>query len=160
MDVQCPFWQISLFFFYLENFISIKVFDLIKWTTWVSDLITSILIYCLYSITLWQYYIRYINITLYVDIYHQRYRLNKRFVNFQDEELNCNSKLFGFMLVMDSDNIMAIIWHKVIPSNNASYCINKTLWLFWNGGYVERFKAKDSNPMVMFGWKWVLEYGR
>jgi hypothetical protein len=52
---------------------------------------------------------------------------NKRFVNFQDEELNCSSKLFGSMLVMDSDNIMAIICHKAIPSNNASYYINKVL---------------------------------
>lgn len=118
-------------FVHLENFICIKVFDLIKWTTRISDMTTNILcclfIYCLYYITLWQYYIRYINITLYVDIYHHRFQPNRRFVNFQGEELNCNSKLFCSMLVMDSDNIMEIICHKVISSNNASYCISKIL---------------------------------
>jgi hypothetical protein len=76
------------------------------------------------------YYIRYINITLYVDIYHQRYQPNRRFINFQDEELNCNSKLSSSMFVMDSDNRMEIICHKDIPSNNASYCISKVSWLF------------------------------
>jgi hypothetical protein len=68
----------------------------------------------------------------------------------QNEELNFSSELFGFVLLMDGDNIVAIVCHRVIPLKMASKFVMKTLWLFRNNGYVKRSQCKKSNPMAMF----------
>ncbi len=68
----------------------------------------------------------------------------------QDEEFNFSSELFGFVPLMDGDNIVAIVCHRVIPLKMASKFVTKTFWLFHNSGYVKRSECKKSNPMAMF----------
>jgi len=66
----------------------------------------------------------------------------------QDEELNESLQLFGYVLVMDSNVIVTIIYHKAIePTTTLGY---KALWLAHNGGYVERSKCKEFITMTMF----------
>jgi hypothetical protein len=83
-----------------------------------------------------------------VDIYHQKYQPNKRFINFEDEKLNCNSKLFDSMFVMDNDNIMAIICHKAIPSNNASV---KFYGYFEMVGMMKDLRPRILVPLLCLG---------
>ncbi len=68
----------------------------------------------------------------------------------QDEELSFSLELFGFVLLMDGNNIVAIICHKIIPLEMASKFVTNAFWLIHNGGYVERSKCKSSSPMAMF----------
>jgi hypothetical protein len=60
----------------------------------------------------------------------------------QDKELSFSLELFGFVLLMDGNNIVAIICHKIIPLEMASKFVMNALWLIHNGGYVERSKCK------------------
>jgi hypothetical protein len=93
------------------------------------------------------YYIRYINITLFVDIYHQRYQPNRRFINFQDEKLNCNSKLSSSMFVMDSDNIMEIICTKIFRQTMHHIALVKF------HGYFEMMGMwRDLKPRIPIPW--------
>jgi hypothetical protein len=69
----------------------------------------------------------------------------------QDEELSKNVELFGFMLLMDDDGVVAIICYKAILEKEAMKYGDKTLWLFRNGGYIERSKLKKSSLIAMFG---------
>ncbi len=62
-----------------------------------------------------------------------------------------NVELFGFMLLMDDDGVVAIICYKAILEKEATKYGDKTLWLFRNGGYVERSKLKKSSLIAMFG---------
>jgi hypothetical protein len=48
----------------------------------------------------------------------------------QDEELNKNVELFGFMLLMDDDGVVAIICYKAILEKEATKYGDKALWLF------------------------------
>jgi hypothetical protein len=45
---------------------------------------------------------------------------------------------------------VAIICHKVIPKEEATKYGIKALWLFWNGGYIERHKLKKSTLITIF----------
>ncbi len=69
------------------------------------------------------------------------------------EELNKNVELFGFMLIVDDDGVVAIICYKVILENEAMKYGDKALWLFRNGGYVERSELKKSSLIAMYQWR-------
>jgi hypothetical protein len=73
-------------------------------------------------------------------------------------EFDQDVELFGFMLIMDDDSVVAIICHKVICEKEATKYGDKILWLYWNGGYVEISKLKESSVIVMFRWKWVEDF--
>jgi hypothetical protein len=76
----------------------------------------------------------------------------------QDEKLSKNVKLLGFMLLMDGDGVVAIICYKAILEKEATKYGDKALWLFQNGGYVERSKLKKSSLITMFGWRWAQKF--
>jgi hypothetical protein len=67
---------------------------------------------------------------------------NKRESFDQDKELSFSSELFGFLLLMDGDNIVGMVCHKIIPLEMASKFVTNALWLIHNGGYVKRSKCK------------------
>jgi hypothetical protein len=69
----------------------------------------------------------------------------------QDEELSKNVKLFGLMLLMDDDGVVAIICYNVILEKEATKYGDDALWLFQIGAYVERSKLKKSSLIAMFG---------
>jgi hypothetical protein len=52
---------------------------------------------------------------------------------------------------MDDDGVVAILCYKAIFEKEATKSGNQALWLFRNGGYVERFKLKKSSLIAMFG---------
>ncbi len=62
------------------------------------------------------------------------------------------------MLLMDDDSVVAIICHKAILEKEAMKYGGKTLWFYWNGGYVKRSKLKESSLIVIFGWRWVEDF--
>jgi hypothetical protein len=53
---------------------------------------------------------------------------------------------------------VAIICHKAILEKEAMKYGGKTLWFYWNGGYVKRSKLKESSLIVIFGWRWVEDF--
>jgi hypothetical protein len=65
-----------------------------------------------------------------------------------------NVELFGFMLLLNDDGIVAIICYKAIPEKEAKKYDVKALWLFQNSDYVERSRLKKSSLIAMFGWRW------
>jgi hypothetical protein len=52
------------------------------------------------------------------------------------------------MLLMDDDGVVAIICYKAILEKKTMKYGDKALWLFRNGGYVERFKLKKTSLNV------------
>jgi hypothetical protein len=58
------------------------------------------------------------------------------------------------MLLINDDGVVAIICYKAIPEKEATKYGDKALWLFRNGGYVERFRLKKSSLIAMLGWRW------
>jgi len=63
----------------------------------------------------------------------------------QDEKLSKNVELFGLMLLMDDDGVVAIICYKAILEKEATKYGDEGLWLFQYGDYVERSKLKKSS---------------
>ncbi len=59
------------------------------------------------------------------------------------------------MLLMDDDSVVGIICHKAVLEKETTKYGGKALWLYWNGGYVEKSELKISSLIAMFGWRWV-----
>jgi hypothetical protein len=59
---------------------------------------------------------------------------------------------------MDGDGVVAIICYKAILEKKTTKYGDKVLWLFQNGGYVERSKLTKSSLITMFGWKWAQKF--
>ncbi len=46
------------------------------------------------------------------------------------EDLNMNHELHGYVLVMDGEHVVAIIYHCSIPCDKATKACQTTLWVF------------------------------
>ncbi len=68
----------------------------------------------------------------------------------QDEQLSLNSKPFGFILAMDGVNIVAIIFHKIIPLDKALTWVIKLYGCFEMVGMRKGQIAR--NLVAMFKW--------
>jgi hypothetical protein len=55
---------------------------------------------------------------------------------------------------------VGIICHKAVLEKETTKYGGKALWLYWNGGYVEKSELKISSLIVMFGWRWVEDFCR